>query len=186
MRLFVGIDLPEPATRHLSQLIGQLRPLAAIRWSRPANLHITTKFIGEWPESRLDEMKSALSGAANLGGFPVILRGLGWFPNARAPRIFWIGVEAGRALAELALATAVAVETLGVAREDRPYRPHLTLARLSTVNEHELAVLRQAIAPLETNDFFSFEPAAFHLYESKPRPGGPVYTKLASYSLRAA
>ena len=182
MRLFVGIDLPGQIVDNLSRLISQFRPLAAVRWSRAANLHITTKFIGEWPEQRLPEIKDALRDVAGLGSFRISLRGLGWFPNPHSPRIFWVGVEAGAELAALAAAIERTTVKLGIPSEDRPYKPHLTLARLQGIGREELIAIRQAVAALESTDFDSFEAKEFHLYESKMGPGGSIYTKLSTYS----
>src|SRR4051812_42388999 len=89
VRLFVGLDLPAEAVRNLERLLDELRPSAKIAWSPPANLHITTKFIGEWPEARLPEMIAALDGVPPREPIHVEIRGLGFFP-----RIFWCGVEA--------------------------------------------------------------------------------------------
>ena len=68
MRLFTGLDLPAEVVGNLEELLQQLRPTARIQWSPPANLHITTKFIGEWPEERLEELKAALRARAIAGG----------------------------------------------------------------------------------------------------------------------
>src|SRR5581483_5650316 len=130
MRLFAAIDIPEDVRRHLQTLVDLLRPTAHINWSPVANLHITTKFIGEWPEDRLEEMKAALRGVASTGPIEISVRSLGWFPNARHPRVFWAGIEASDQLAALAEATETAVAKLGVAKEDRKFSPHLTLARI--------------------------------------------------------
>lgn len=185
MRLFVAIDLPKAVQDELGQLIGQLRPLAAVRWSHAENLHVTTKFIGEWPGDRLPEMKRTLAAVAAPAPFDIALDGLGWFPNPHQPRIFWIGVAAPPALAELAAATEAAVESLGIPREDRPFRPHLTLARLNGIQRAELVALRQAVAALDSSHYGSFPVEAFHLYLSKTAPGGSQYSKLESYRLGA-
>jgi 2'-5' RNA ligase len=60
MRLFTGIDLPDEVHAKLEALVRALRPAARIKWISVANLHITTKFIGEWPEERLQELVAAL------------------------------------------------------------------------------------------------------------------------------
>ena len=62
MRLFTGLDLPAEVIRNLDALVERLRSKARIQWSPPANFHVTTKFIGEWPEDRLGELKAALAG----------------------------------------------------------------------------------------------------------------------------
>ncbi len=181
MRLFTGIDISPQVRDALGLLIGRLRPTAAIRWSRPENLHITTKFVGEWPEGRLQEMVSALKSVSAAGVIEIEIRGLGWFPNPHSPRVFWAGIHSGPALSGLAGATEQALARLGVAVENRPFSPHLTLARIS--EPKQLAGLRQAVAALDSVDFGRFSPRAFHLFLSDRGPQGSVYTKLAEFPL---
>src|SRR6185437_9474458 len=102
MRLFTAIDLPQEALLRLDRLVAALRPEALIKWSPLDNLHITTKFIGEWPEERIGELHAALLKVAPRHPFQVQIRNLGWFPNERAPRVLWAGVEGGESLKELA------------------------------------------------------------------------------------
>src|SRR6516225_3363880 len=104
MRLFTGLDLPEDLVANLEELLRRLKPTARINWSPPANLHVTTKFIGEWPEERLEELKSALAGLPDRPAIPVRIQGVGFFPNPRSPRNFWYGIEAP-GLSELAADT---------------------------------------------------------------------------------
>jgi 2'-5' RNA ligase len=183
MRLFVGIDLPEALSARLSRLIDQLRPLAAVRWSRAENLHVTTKFIGEWEQERLEEVKEALAAVRRMRRFPITLRGVGWFPNPHQPRVLWVGVDGGEPLVKLAQATEGALERLGIPAENRPYQPHLTLARLNGVRKDELVALRQRLATMEATEFEPFTVTAYHLYWSRTTPGGSIYTKLAGYEL---
>ena len=180
MRLFTGLDLPAKVVGNLEKLLELLRPTARIQWSPPANLHVTTKFIGEWPEERLDELKEAFAALPGRQAIPASIRELGFFPNARSPRVFWCGIEAP-GLAELAAETDRATSTLGVASEARAYSPHLTLARIK--ERLNLEPLKRAIAALPSVDFGSFEAGSFFLYRSQLRPGGSVYTKLAEFPL---
>src|SRR5437868_2113089 len=94
MRLFTGLDLPGEAVASLEQLLDLLRPAARIHWSLPANLHITTKFIGAWPEERLDELKGALAGTPPRPAIPVRLNRIGFRPNPHAPHVLFCGIEA--------------------------------------------------------------------------------------------
>ncbi len=182
MRLFTAIDLPPDVSRNLDRLLTRLRPTAHIKWSPLENLHITTKFIGEWPSERLGEIEAALAAVERPEPFSVALRGLGFFPNPHAPRVFWVGVEASPALAELAQRTDLALAELGVPREARPFSPHLTLARIK--EPVPLTALRQAIAQLESLEFGAFQADRFILYRSELRPGGSVYTKLTEFPFR--
>jgi len=181
MRLFTGIEIPENVKDRLEMLIEHLRPTANLKWSPVYNLHITTKFIGEWPSSRLEELAFALRDVTGTGPIECEVSGLGWFPNARNPRVFWAAIDCGPALAELASATDSVLERLGIAREGRPFSPHLTLARIrqpAPLNE-----LRQAVSQLEHQNFGDFTVSQFHLYLSEPGASGSVYTKLYDFPL---
>ena len=181
LRLFTGIAAPEEVNARVDELIRRLRPLAHIRWSPASNFHITTKFIGAWPQERLEEMKSALGSVERQGAFPIAIRALGFFPNAKRPRVFWTGIEGGEALGRLAASTDAACARLGVERETKSYAPHLTLARIDTPVGIE--ALHEGIAKLPSTEFGEFEAREFHLYLSQPGRGGSVYTSLAEFPL---
>ena len=180
MRLFTGLDLPAEVVHNLEQLLERLRPTARIHWSLPANLHITTKFIGEWPEERLGELKAALAALEPQPPIAVDICKVGFFPNPHAPRLFWCGIEAP-GLEALAEHTDSATAALRVARETRAFSAHLTLARIK--EKVPLQPLRQAVAGMPSLDFGQFEAASFFLYQSTLRPSGSVYTKLAEFPL---
>jgi 2'-5' RNA ligase len=180
MRLFTALDLSPAVTRNLEDLLRRLRPAARIQWSPPSNLHVTTKFIGEWPESRLPELNAALAALPPREPIPVGIRRLGFFPNPHAPRIFWCGIEAP-GLPELAATTDAATAAVGIPREKHAFSPHLTLARIK--NQVPLQPLREAIAALPSLEFGAFEARAFFLYQSVLQPSRSVYTKLAEFPL---
>jgi len=181
MRLFIGIDLPPEVIANLEGLLQRLKPSAQINWSPPRNLHITTKFIGEWPEERMAELKSALAMLPARPPINIAIQKLGFFPNPHAPRVFWAGIHAGDDLASLARETEEALAPLGIAKEQRPYSPHLTLARIKTPGKQP--ALLQAVAKLPSLDFGSFVAGRFYLYQSRTAPTGSVYTKLAEFPL---
>ncbi len=172
MRLFTGLDLAPHVAANIAAFLSSVRPLAPLRWTAVENLHVTTKFIGEWPEARLEELIGKL--AFPHEAFPLTVAGLGFFPHARAPKTMWAGIARSPELHTLAAATESAVEPLGIARDKRPYSPHLTLARI--LSAQPLAHLLSG-AP-ETFGTFAVE--AFHLYQSR----NSIYTKLASFALK--
>jgi len=180
--LFTAIDLPADVLDNLESLLERLKPTAPLRWSLRENLHVTTKFIGEWPEHRRAELEAVLAGLTAFDPIPISLRGLGFFPHERAPRVFWVGVEAGPGLADLARQTDAALARLGVPAETRPFSPHLTLARIK--EPVPLARLKRAIAELPSKEFGCFQADRFYLYLSELRPGGSVYTKLSEFRFR--
>ena len=180
MRLFAGLDLPAEVVRNLERLLDELRPAAKIAWSPPANLHITTKFIGEWPENRLPELMTALESLPSRPAIAVAIRRLGFFPNPHSPRVFWCGVEAP-GLETLAVDTDRVASTLGIETEKRAFSPHLTLARIKEPVPFQ--PLREKIAALPSLDFGGFAVNSFFLYLSKLSPKGSVYTKLREFPL---
>jgi len=181
MRLFTGISLPSDIRDNLKRLLDRLRPLAPVKWSAVDNLHITTKFIGEWPAEHLDELIAVLRDVPPCGPIRIAIRGLGWFPNARSPRVFWAGVDAPVALVDFVAATDKAVARIGAPEEARPFSPHLTLARIK--GPGRLSALRQAVANLTSDDFGEFVADRFYLYLSELRPSGPLYTRVAEFTL---
>ncbi len=177
MRLFTAVDIPGDVKDALAKTIERLRPTANLKWTNVDKLHITTKFIGEWSEARMEEMTAALHGVGVPGAIGITLRGLRWVPDPRRPRMLWAGVEAGPELASLAHETEQALHALGVPVEDRKYSPHLTLAR---IRDHSpLGPIRRAIEAEGPADFGSFTASTFYLYLSKD----DRYTKLAEFSL---
>ena len=180
MRLFTALDLPLDVSANLTDLLRKLKPRADITWTKPENLHITLKFIGEFPEERIDEMKRALESVPRRGAIPVSLRRVGFYPNPHSPHSFWCGIEAP-GIETLAADSDAAAATLGVEREGRAFSPHLTLARIK--ERVPMQSLREAIAKLPSLEFGKFEARSFFLYRSKMGPGGSVYTKLSEFSL---
>jgi len=180
VRLFTAIEISAGVRTRLEEVLRQLRPTAHLRWTPVENLHITTKFIGEWTEDRLGELQSNLTRVPKTGAFEVAIRGLGWFPNPHNPRVFWAGVHAPESLRQLAADTERAVAPLGVAEEKREFKPHLTLARTrDTLSKEALGAVRRAVANVASDDFGTFEATSQYLYLS----AGGKYTKLAAFSL---
>src|SRR5215471_2906889 len=180
MRLFTALDLPADVAANLEEVLRRLKPRAQIQWTRPESLHITLKFIGEFPEERLGELQRALGTAPRRGPIAVSVQRVGFYPNPHAPHSFWCGVEAPgieTLAADLDAATAAA----GVTREERAFSPHLTLARVR--KRTPMQPLREAIAALPSLEFGAFEARSFYLYSSKLSPGGSVYTRLSEFSL---
>jgi len=178
MRLFTALDLSAEVLRNLEKLLDELRPVVRIGWSAPSNLHITTKFIGQWSEDRLEELKRELAGVRVAGPIEVSIRKLGFFPNPHSPRVFFCGIEAP-GLDRLAKETEAATARLGIESEKRAYSPHLTLARIK--ERVQLQPLREKIAGLASQEFGGFTAGSYFLYQSQLRSSGSVYTKLAEF-----
>jgi 2'-5' RNA ligase len=185
MRLFVALEIPSAVREKLAALIAALRTVSPqTRWVRPDNLHVTLKFIGEVPETKLAAIRSALAGVRSDQPAALDLRGLGFFPNEKHPRVFWAGIVASPNLKTLAADIEQAMEKLGIPREQRPFSPHLTLARFERPRLPEK--LRTTIQAVATRDFGSLRARQFQLIESKLKSSGAEYTTLESFAFVAA
>jgi len=111
------------------------------------------------------------------------VRGLGWYPNPRNPRVFWAAVEGGDALPGLAHDIEAALEPLGIAKETRTFTAHLTLARIK--EPAPLEALRTAVTQMGAAEFGSFSVDRFHLFRSQPGSAGSIYTKLSEFPFHA-
>jgi RNA 2',3'-cyclic 3'-phosphodiesterase len=183
MRLFTGIDLPDQVRERLERLLMHLRPCAHLKWSPVYNLHVTLKFIGEWPEEKMPQLEAALRTVPPRESMVTDVKGLGWFPNPNHPRVFWAGVHGGDALPKLVKEIDSALTPLGLAPENRAFNPHLTLARIK--EPAPLQGLRSAIAELESVEFGPLEVNRFYLFRSEPGSAGSIYTKLSEYPFQA-
>lgn len=185
MRLFVALEIPADVRAAVAELIARLKPLCrAARWARPEGMHVTLKFIGheiaDADAEKLAAARAALATVKSAEPVEIEYRGMGFFPDARRPRVVWCGVRASPNLAPLAADIENALAPLGIPAEGRAFVPHLTLARFKTP-EGVVALAREAEKYAET-EFGSACDAEFHLFESKLKPGGAEYRKIQSFS----
>ncbi|QOX77552.1 RNA 2',3'-cyclic phosphodiesterase [Trichlorobacter lovleyi] len=137
MRLFVAIELPEVVQQQLSLLHEEL---PGVRWVRPEQLHLTLAFLGELAEQQLGLLGKALEGVS-FEPFTLRFEQLGCFPDQRHPRVVWIGLQSNPALQQLARQVQAAAMACGIMLEQRPFTPHITLARCKQVNPQQVAAL---------------------------------------------
>ncbi len=181
LRLFTGLALEYPVRRNLELVLEHLRPLAPLNWSPANNFHITTKFIGSWPEDRLDQLKAALTAIPKHGPITTPISGFGWYPNPHQPRVLFCGVRAPETLFSLAKDLDTCCQTLGLQPEHREYSPHLTLARIKGVQN--LTPIRHAIAQLPSADFGVSTASKFLLYKSEAGEQTSAYTVIGEFPL---
>ncbi|MBZ5501860.1 MAG: RNA 2',3'-cyclic phosphodiesterase [Acidobacteriia bacterium] len=183
MRLFVAFDLPAEVRQALGELIAQLCPLCPkARWVRSQSMHLTLKFLGhvdDQAEAQLAAIRSALAAVHSPAPVEMQFRGVGFFPDARRPRVVWCGIDCSPNLVPLAKDIDLALKPLGFPPEDRPFVPHLTLARLDA--GRGAAQLVRAAEQLTERSFGSARESEFHLFQSILRPSGAEYRKLQSY-----
>ena len=179
MRLFIALEIPVAVRENLAALLKSLQAISPeTRWVRLESLHLTLKFIGEVCETKLAAVRSVLATVRSDGPLTLRFRGLGFFPDEKHPRVFWAGIEASPNLKTLSADIDKATERLGIPREQRPFSPHLTLARFGSPGLPEK--LRAAIQENAARELGSLRTSQFHLIESKLQPSGAEYTTLES------
>ena len=180
MRAFIAIDLPEPVRAALAEAQQGFRSACRdARWTRPEGIHLTLKFLGEISDAQTKQVVEALAQIGPFEPFSVEVKGFGFFPQAHRPHIFWAGVAAPPALADLAARIESRMEKIGFAREDRAFAPHLTLARFQVPRPQP--ALEAAIAGRATTSLGKFEASEFFLFESKLLPQGAQYQKVMRF-----
>jgi 2'-5' RNA ligase len=203
MRLFVALDIDSAIRERLAQFRSEMKSIVPdARWVGAETFHVTLKFIGEQPESQLEAIKRSLA-TIRTDAVALAFRGIGFFPTAKAARVFWVGIEAGKQLASLAGQVDFALASLGIPKEDKPYAPHLTLARgrdarsprgasgrpgITRGDRHNslFAPIQDKFAREDSPEFGSMTASEFFLYESRLSPSGAHYTKLARFPLNLA
>jgi RNA 2',3'-cyclic 3'-phosphodiesterase len=184
IRSFVAVELSEEAKKGLARLRRELErdEHRFVKWVDPGGIHLTLKFLGNIPSKRVTEITEAMGKAAQgISPFHLEISGLGAFPSLKQARVFWVGVggELDR-LARLQQNIDSALAALGFAKEERPFVPHLTLARV-----------REGASPLEKRNFgelvgstvfedkYPIEVEAVRLMRSQLTVAGAVYTCLS-------
>jgi len=200
----IGIDLDEEIRGKIARFLEGVTGFAPeARWVRPESLHITLKFIGEQNEEKVPAITERLR-LVHSEPVEIGMAGYGFFPTPKAPRVFWIGIQAGPALAKLAKQIDDATGELGVPREEREFSPHLTLARAGAQGRRSsgdpkwrkgdransvFAVLQKRLAAMGEPDsaplnFGNMTADKFILYQSQLSPAGSKYTKLERFPMR--
>lgn len=190
MRSFIALEMPGEVKEHAAGLIRELRPSGGdVKWVEPHNLHLTLKFLGEVDPSATADIIAALENACAGRPAPSLaVTGCGAFPQPRAPRVVWMGLEGEVAqLAELAQAVEAAMEPLGFEPEKRAFRPHLTLGRVRRPRRGErapaTAPLSRALAGMAQAAGPSFIAGRVVLMKSTLTKSGPIYEPLHRVTL---
>ena len=186
MRAFLAIEIPAAIRTLLGETIRELARLPVeAGWVKPGNIHLTLKFLGDVPESSQSQIAKAMQEAVKgIPPFRLDLEGLGAFPNARRPRVLWAGLagQAGQAAVAHQLQSRLEerLAAAGFPREEKSFKPHLTLARIKSIADPRH--LAKGLAA------YRLPPASFLverivLFESVLHPTGARYTELAEARL---
>lgn len=185
MRTFIAVDLPPELKTNLLDLIRRLKGKGGdVKWVGAHGLHLTLKFLGEISPEEARTVESVLRDVAGRQeAFPLEVKGTGVFPpGAKSPRVLWTDIVAGPTLAVLQNALELELEKAGFPREERPFRPHLTLGRVKSPRG-----LPDTLAELERHRetlFGRMTVSRLTFFQSTLRPTGAEYSVLAEAELR--
>ncbi|ACK42736.1 MULTISPECIES: RNA 2',3'-cyclic phosphodiesterase [Dictyoglomus] len=177
-RLFIAIEFEDSVKEHIYKFQKELKAsiIGDIKWVEKENFHLTIRFLGETPESLIEDVKSILEEVSNyVDPFYISLEGFGAFPSLKSPRVLWIGIEEG--LEELEKIFDFIEKRLvkkGLKKEDKPFSPHLTLGR---VKDKDIKILKESSFSKQVVFVNSIT-----LFESRLTSQGPIYTPIYKVS----
>ena len=182
MRLFVAVEIAEHVLSRLASLSAELQQRAArharsarVTWVHPERMHLTVRFIGESDADRTAAIAAALAPPLRTPAFEIRIAGTGAFPPRGRPRVLWAGIEEGfEGLQALEREVTERLSGCSVPPEDRPYRPHLTLARVREPGDLRSDRLFDGLS----DTLGASRVEAITLFNSRTSPQGPEYTAL--------
>jgi 2'-5' RNA ligase len=184
VRAFIAVEIDQTVIQRITDITHELRPkIPDIRWTPPANWHLTLKFLGAIDEKQIDSIAQALERELSL--FPrctINVKGLGVFPDARKPRVLWIGIQ-GQPLEELAETVEMALVHFGFKKEKRAFTPHLTIGRWRE-GKRRSQELEQALEHWQAHDFGRSRVEEVTLFQSILKSTGAEYRPLTSVRLK--
>jgi 2'-5' RNA ligase len=192
-RLFIALELPRTLIDSIARTQNDLkrsfstREAAHVaRWVKPDGIHLTLKFLGDVPTEQVGALKLALSEAVrDSTSISLTAEGLGCFPNARQPRVLWVGLRGDLdALMALWQSVEARIAPLGYPAEERGFSPHLTLARAArNASRNEIAALGEIAGKATVGTLGSWRAESVSLMRSQLRPEGAIYTQVAKVML---
>jgi len=185
LRAFIAIQLSDELKGHIGELQAELKRRAfgldGLGWVRLEGIHLTLRFLGDIAEEQVETLGALLRDvAAGMKPFALEARGIGVFPNPRAPRVIWLGLhgapEPMESLRRMQARVEDGVVGLGFSREPRKFTAHLTLARVR--DRKSGAALAKVLEANQDRAVGSFIATSVRLIKSELRPTGAVYTTL--------
>lgn len=182
-RIFIAIRIdPGETLISMFSTFKQILKNDRIRWTDPANIHITLLFLGDTPDKRVKEIGAFLQKVCNeYGEFELIISGSGVFKNTNDPRVLWAGIEPSEKMNRLQRIISGKLRDTGTEIDDRSFNPHLTLGRVKKINDPEK--LKLLLDEFRDKQIQRIMVSEIILYESLLRPEGPVYIPMERYAL---
>jgi RNA 2',3'-cyclic 3'-phosphodiesterase len=182
-RLFAAIKvMPDEEFMRVFMTLKRDLKNEKIKWVDPENIHITLKFFGETPESKIPLINDVLSAVAtDHRPFAITFAGAGIFGSSYNPRVIWLGIAENGELINLGMNVLKYLDDAGWPRDRQNFIPHITLGRIKQVGDKQ--ELKQVVSRWRNHEIQKMDVGQFYLFESILRPNGPVYMKLSSFAL---
>ncbi len=185
LRLFLAMDVPEELKAALGRAMEDTEPdSSGMKWVRPANIHFTLKFLGNVEEEKVEALANAVREVTGVSpSVEISTGGFGAFPRPERARVFWLGLETGKAaLSELARDFNGRLRALRFEAEKRPFAAHITLARLRQARD--ISNLIEAWEQTAGVRDVAWRGNEVVLYQSVLDRTGPTYTALERFELK--
>jgi 2'-5' RNA ligase len=189
VRSFIAIELPDELKTGLSRWQAQLKAgePPRVKWTDPYGIHLTLKFLGNIAVARTGEITEAMEAATQgISPFDLEVKDTGVFPNLRRVQVVWVGISGEiDKLSQLQRQIESNLARLGFAPESRPFKPHLTLARLrNQASPEERQKFGQFIAGTKFEEAYTFKVPAINLMKSQLTREGAIYSRISSVKLK--
>jgi RNA 2',3'-cyclic 3'-phosphodiesterase len=178
VRCFIAVDLTVQVKGALRELIEVLKRHGGdIKWVRSENLHLTLKFLGGTPPELLPKISESIAVlTSSYRPFSIKVAGVGVFPGRKNPRVVWVGIHDSETLGTVKESIENAMISYGYEKEDREFRPHLTIGRVRS--QRGMISTMNALNAYEGKDFGTVLIDRIKLMKSELKPSGPEYTCL--------
>lgn len=171
MRLFIAIDLPREIKEYLFSTASNLQKFKGVKAVSKDNIHLTLLFLGE-----RSDVKEIISTLKKIRFSPINLEteDFGFFPNKKRIRVVWLGLKHSDELFYLQ------GEISDYFEEDKPFKPHITFARVKFLKHEEKDLLIKKVNSLP-KPYFKFTVDKFKLYSSELTNIGPIHRVIETF-----
>lgn len=184
VRAFIAVDMPPTVADAVKRCRAVLeKKVSGVKWTKPENVHLTLRFLGEVPKEEIRKIgEAAFIVAKNSEGLRLQAEGGGIFPERGFPRVIWMGLQGEiDLLLSIRRKIDAALNEIGFPKEKRPFRGHLTIGRVK--GRADAGLLRRELQLIENIQSETFTARRIALFKSDLKPGGAVYTPLVSAEL---
>lgn len=187
LRLFVAISLPEDVKSEIEKAQREMRqalPPNAVRWTKREQFHLTMKFFGNVAEAHVGELIESLRNAClPFKSMRLRAEGVGFFPEARFPRVVWVGVrDSEETLPRLQQAIEASVKNFTEEKPEGKFMGHVTLGRIQHIHRSQAETLAKLANGMANRSFGAWIAEGVELIRSDLSPSGATYTTLETVS----